>query len=547
MRCAHDGVFRRRAMHCAGLSSGFVIKLSWTVAYFLALAGERLGVESVLDQEEAKRRAKAAPLLLLLRRGFAVGIGFISTITIAHLVGPRAYGLANMSTLVLALAQMFRDFGLTTALLRKGQISNEERSFLFWFNAGMTTVLALLIAALAPAAAVFYKEPVVATILLVSMVGFWIAGISLQHRSLMTRQMRFGEIAMIDAAALAANFVVSLGLALWTHDVWAIVFGSLAQSLTTSFLYFWRARWIPGRPAKTAGMMDLFKFGANTSVFSLSTFLANNIGPVLIGHAMGPSLLGQYNRAQSLYQLPTFNLIQPITQATMPLLTHLRSDPDSYRQAYLELIRKLTTFLIPLAVLLTFASKPLTMVLLGARWADAGVVLGILAPTLAALGLGVSVSDLFVTQDRSGELRTLGLVEMTLRIGACAIGVFFGLIGVSIAYTVSTIIVCVLRVIIAGRTGPVSAKDQFRQILPSLPLAVGSIVGCAAATLALMHFHPTPLVSLVAIFGAGGVIGLGCGIAAPASRRAIFEVFSTFGIKKSLFKRLGGRFSASES
>jgi PST family polysaccharide transporter len=547
MRCAHDGVFRRWAMHCAGLSSGFVIKLSWTVAYFLALAGERLGVESVLDQEEAKRRAKAAPLLLLLRRGFAVTIGFVSTITIAHLVGPRAYGLANMSTLVLSLAQMFRDFGLTTALLRKGQVSTEERSFLFWFNAAMTTVLALLIAALAPLAAIFYKEPVVGTILWVSMIGFWVAGLSLQHRSLMTRQMRFGEIAMIDAAAMAANFVVSLGLALWTHDVWAIVFGTLTFSLTTSFLYFWRARWIPGRPAKTAGMMDLFKFGANTSVFSLSTFLSTNIGPVLIGHVMGPFLLGQYNRAQSLYQLPTYNLIQPITQATMPLLTHLRSDPVSYRQAYLELIRKLTTFLIPLAVLLTFASKPMAMTLLGVRWAEAGVVLSILAPTLAALGLGVSVSDLFVTQNRSAELRTLGLVEMVLRIGACAIGVFFGLVGVSIAYTVSTIIVCVVRVIVAGRTGPVSAKDQFSQMLPSAPIAVGSIVGCAAATLALTQFHPTSLVSLIAIFGAGSVVGFSCGLAAPASRRAIFEVFSTFGVKKSLFRKLGGRVSSPES
>ena len=468
--------------------------------------------------------------MLLARRGFAVGIGLVSTVTIARLVGPRAYGLANMSAVILALAQMFRDFGLTSAVLRKGTVSPSELNFLFWFNAATTLGLALLIAAAAPFAGAFYKEPIVPWVILASLVGFTLGGLSLQHRALMTREMRFGEIALIDTLALATNFIVALAVALVRHDVWAIVAGNVAQSTVTSAIYVARVKWRPGRPARTAGMRELFRFGANTSIFSLSSFVSNNVAPIIIGHAMGSSLLGQFNRAQSLYGLPINNVIQPITQATLPLLTHLRAHPTQYREAYLQLVRKLCMVLLPFSVALSFGATSLVMTLLGARWHPAGVVLTCLAPTLSAIGLSYSVSDLYVTQDRSAELRTLGLFEMIFRVGSIALGVPFGLVGVSVGFTVSTIVVCVVRMVVAGRKGPVTIRDQLGAAAPAVPVAIGALVGSLAVQ-GLIATHPVawPL-RAVLFFGAAATLSLIAGIVVPASRSALLDLAATFKI-----------------
>lgn len=482
-----------------------------------------------VDKEEAKKRHKKAPLLLLIRRFFVVGVGLVSTVTIARLVGPKAYGLASMAGMVLILAQMFRDFGVTSALLRKRTVSIEERSFLFWFNAATTTTLALILVISAPFIATFYDEPLVASTMLVSALGFWCGGLSLQHRSILLREMRFSEIAWIDTAAVAINFIVSLSIALIRHDVWAIVFGNLAQQLTGGFFYVLRSRFKPQRPQLIDGFGEIVRFGANMSVFTISSFVSSNLGSILIGHSMGAASLGQYNRAQNLLSLPNQNLVQPIAQATMPLLTHLRADPEAYRDAYLKLIRTLSTFLVPSAVFLAFAGKPLTLFLLGPRWHDAGVVLSLSAPVLALMGLVYSLDDLFMTQNRSGELRTIGLFEMVFRIASVLVGINFGLVGVAIAYSTSTAIVCVIRINIAGRKGPVTARDQLRQLLPAMPIGFGCMVASLLVEIIFLGSPKSAAIELAILVGAAVTGGIASLVFGP-SRHAVIELLETFGL-----------------
>ena len=150
-----------------------------------------------MDIEEAKRRAKAGPAILMIRRGFAIAVAFVSTITIARLVAPSAYGLANMSVVIFAFAAIFRDFGLTNAILRKGHISQSELSLIFWFNAAMTALLTVIVALASPFVARFYHEPIVQWVILVSLIGFLASGMTMQHRAIINRDLRFTALSVV--------------------------------------------------------------------------------------------------------------------------------------------------------------------------------------------------------------------------------------------------------------------------------------------------------------------------------------------------------------
>ena len=485
-----------------------------------------------MEIEEAKRRARKGPLLLLGRRAFAVIIGLLSTITIARLVSPREFGLATMSAVILSFAQVFRDFGLTNAVLRKGTISEAEMSFIFWFNTATTLTLSVLIAASAPFVAAFYGEPVVKWVVLVSVFSFLSGGLALQHRALMNRELRFGEMALIDSAALLIGYLVTLGLALLWHDVWAIVIGTLVQSVTGSVLNITRSGWRPGRPAIHEDVRELLKFGANSSIFSIAVFFSGNAAPLIIGHVLGSSALGHFNRAQALFTIPTVNVIQPITQATMPLLTRLRAVPSEYRASYLSLVTKICVVLMPASVLITFSAVPLTDVLLGRQWHDAGLVLSALAPCLAFVGLGYSIADLFVTQNRSAELRTLGLFEMAIRLLCILSGVHFGLVPAAIGFSISTTIIALLRMSVAGRNGPVTTPDQVRAALPGIPLGIGALLGVGLADLTIREFSLGQLPALALLLSIGLLVALIAGSSVRASRRALVELSGMFGAHK---------------
>jgi PST family polysaccharide transporter len=485
-----------------------------------------------MSVEEVQRRARTGPLYLLGRRGVAAAIGFISTVTIARLLSPRDYGLAAMSIVILAFVQVFRDFGLTNASLRKGHIDQAEVSFLFWFNAAATTVMALLIAAASPLIADFYREPAVRDIVLVSLIGFVIGGWSLQHNALMRRDLRFGMVAAVETVSLLVGFLVGLTVAIIRHDYWAIVASGLAQSFTSSAINLWATKWRPDRPRVVPEARDLLKFGANATLYSTLNFASRYISVIIIGRDLGTVSLGHFNRAYNLYMLPQTNVLRPIQQATLPVMARLRPHPEHYRTAYLGLVERLCTAMVPASVVLCFAGVPLVHLLLGDKWTSAGQVLSALAPGLAVYGVISPISDLLVSQNRSGELRTTGIYDFIARLTGTLVGAQFGLVGAALGFTLGTVAILPNRVRIAGRSGPITMADQWRALLPSLPLGLGTAVGCAAGYFGAAYTVQGDLVPLVLI-GTGGALGaLLAAAVVPASRRAL----------KSLVLTMAGRY-----
>ena len=76
---------------------------------------------------------------------FALRIG--STAILARLVLPEQFGLVMMVMAVTAIADQFRDLGLSTVTVQRKDISHQEVSNLFWINALAGTLIALVVCA----------------------------------------------------------------------------------------------------------------------------------------------------------------------------------------------------------------------------------------------------------------------------------------------------------------------------------------------------------------------------------------------------------------
>lgn len=499
-----------------------------------------------MDLDVARDRARRGPRYLLLSRLVVMIVTLVSTVTVARLVPPEQYGLAVMALVVLAFAQTFRDVGVTQAVLRKGHVSPSELNLIFWVTVTSTTVISVAIALAAPAFASFFDESAVATLILVAAAGFFISGVTLQHRSLLEREIRFGAVAASDIAAAVVGLGTAVTLALLRGDAWAIVISSVVQAVTAGVIVVVVSGWRPTRPRSDPHLWDLLKFGANSTVYSTSVLASNQAASIFIGQGLGPAALGQYNRAQMLYSMPAANIVQPFARASMPLLLRLRSTPDQYRQTYAALVRRLCVFLMPLGVTLTFIAVPLTTVLLGDPWRSAGLVLTALAPSLAFMGLAFAVNDALVTQDRAHALRNLGLIEAVVRIGAVYIGAQFGLVQTAIAFTAATFLVTVSRIFVAGHVPPISVADQLLASLPGVVTGVGAGMACLVGVIAGAQTLPSwgELLVLAAL----GLLGtVAAGMCWSSSRRAMSElsdIVGLAGVVRRLRASLLGRISS---
>jgi PST family polysaccharide transporter len=476
-----------------------------------------------VDAQEVLRRARGGPLIMLVRRAYAALVSFLTAVVMPHFLAPEAYGLAAMSAVLITLGDMFKDFGLTSALMRRGTISQEEVSFLFWFNLLTTFVLAAVLAASSPFVATFFHQPVVAQVILLSLTGFVLTGISLQHRALLSRDLRFTELAVIDSASITLQFAATLVLAIKGYGVWSIVIGTICNAATNSLLCIALSRWKPGPPRMIDDAKSIFAFGANTSIYSLSVFVSVNVMAILIGRRAGAFDLGQYNRANALLALPLNNLVEPLAQVALPVLARLRPYASAYRDVYLQFLTRLNLVVVPASVFLIAAGRPLVTAALGPNWQEAGQLLMLLGPVVAALGFGYAVSDLFITQDRSRELRMVGLAESAMRVLAVYIGIQFGLYIAAIAYASATVLAVGVRVFVAGRSGPVTIADHLATALPALPLSAGCLLGCEAAIYLSRHAGLSPVPEAVTICAAAVMAALMAGLVFKTSRAALLS------------------------
>src|SRR6476619_7025292 len=88
---------------------------------------------------------------------FVLRIG--STAVLARLVLPEQFGLVMMVMAVTAIADQFRDLGLSTATVQRKEISHEEVTDLFWINVLAGTLIASMIAAVSSLVSAYYEEP----------------------------------------------------------------------------------------------------------------------------------------------------------------------------------------------------------------------------------------------------------------------------------------------------------------------------------------------------------------------------------------------------
>ena len=72
-----------------------------------------------------------------------IGVQVLGVVVLARLLTPRDYGLVAMVLAVIGVAEVFRDFGLSSAAVQAVTLTPGQRSNLFWVNTAVGAVLAL--------------------------------------------------------------------------------------------------------------------------------------------------------------------------------------------------------------------------------------------------------------------------------------------------------------------------------------------------------------------------------------------------------------------
>lgn len=451
----------------------------------------------------------------------------VAAIALARLLTPDDYGLIAMVAILVNFVGMFQYLGLSTATVKWAELTHQQVSTLFWINMALSATIMLVTVGSGPLLAWFYREPRLVGIAAAYGVTILFTGLAIQHEALLSRQMRFTAIVVIETTALLIGFVAAIVAAWYGAGYWALVLNQAVMTLVTVVGAWSVCKWRPGFPGRGLDLRSMLTYGGNLTGFNVMTFFARNLDNLLIGKFWGAHQLGVYSRAYQMLLLPMQQINAPLAAVAVPALSRLADSPDRYRSAYLKILEKIAMITMPLGALMITTSDWMVLLLLGPKWTETGKIFMLLG--IAAIIQPVTKTSwwLFSTQGRTRELFHWGLISGVIAVVSILAGLPWGATGVAASYAAADLLVSTpLLFWYVGRRGPIRTSDFYRTIVPS---AVASI--CSVAILLVCRHWLTSVAGLIPRLGLALVLTVSTSFliysALPAGRLALRHLKET--------------------
>src|SRR5713101_1078894 len=401
----------------------------------------------------------------------------VAAIVLARLLAPEDFGLVAIVTVLTSFAPLLIDFGLGDATAQRSKITRSQVSSLFWLSSGIGLAIAVVVAACSPLIAWLYREPRLETIALYSATTFVLSGVSNQHLALLRRTMQFGTIAKIQVLSTSAGIAIAIIMAICGYGYWALVLRPITNSFCIAIGAWLTCRWRPSFPLFDNEAKSMVRFGLHVVGFSVTYTLARAVDRIGLGLFYRPEEVGYYQNAITLYENSLFSVLGQLHTVGSAALSKLQSNPAALRQKYEAALSALAFFLMPTAAILSVTAEDVTVLLLGEKWREAGLLLSIIALRGIFQVVEGSQGWLHLSIGRADRWRNWGIVTVVVQVVAVLGGLPFGATGVAVAAVMTSLLIAVPSISYAGRPIGVGAVLVIRAVGQQLIGAISTAAG----------------------------------------------------------------------
>lgn len=445
-------------------------------------------------------RATRAAKWSVLGQWTTRAVQFLLLIFMARVLSPGEYGIFELVVLVLTLAQILQDFGLSRALIQTQLEINLASNIIFWANIILSIIVYAIIALLSPSVAQLFSEETVAPVLRIAslqliFLSFRSVHLAQAHRRLLYQQQFLAEICGSVALVLSVIVLYIIGLRLW-----AFIYGLLIGSFTQTVVYWLINPWRPSlRIEKNwAEYRHLLRFGGLAAIESFQGWLLNYGDNLVVGYFLGVEVLGVYALAFNIAVNGFAVLLLPFSSIAYASFSNLQSNIAEIRRAFLNILRVAAMAIVPIGIGLVLTAEQLVDVILVDEWVGIVVVLQLLALFPGGIShLSIINPELYKAIGRPDVMPKLLLVALVLSFPIYILGAQFDLMGFVIARVFVTVIFFPVQIILVSRYLQSSVIQYWRRIKFPILAALVMIVFGIAFDITISHNISLALVRLV--------------------------------------------------
>ncbi|WP_272798466.1 lipopolysaccharide biosynthesis protein [Sphingobium sp. AntQ-1] len=430
-------------------------------------------------------------------------MSWVVTLAVIRLLDPADYGLFAMTQVILNFATFLNGYGLVSALVQSDRVEPHRLRQAFTIMLLLNGALALLQLAIAPLAADYYDQPMVADLLRVQALLYLSTPFLSVPEAIMGRALDFKRPALVNLIAAIASAVVALVGALSGWGVWTLVFAPIAGFWVKAAGYVIATGFKPIPTFDFRGTGAMVAYGASLLGGQLFWIVQSQADIFIGGRMLEPHQLGLYAEALFLTQIFVSKFVPPLNDVAFPAYARMQKDVSRVAWSFCKAVKLLLLLTCPIYLGMAVTAEPLVETLFGQKWLEMAPFVAILALAMPFMTLQVMFAPVSNALGRPGTTARVAAVGAVLMPIAFLIGIRFGAIGLAWAWLIAFPILTAVTARLAG--GPMGLRfaDLIRAAAPGLGCSI-LMAGVVMAVDRLLPPLAAPL-RLCLLVPAGGI------------------------------------------
>ncbi|AUW59715.1 lipopolysaccharide biosynthesis protein [Sphingobium sp. SCG-1] len=428
-------------------------------------------------------------------------VSWMSTLAVIRLLDPSDYGLFAMTQVILNFMGFLNGYGLVSALVQSETLEMHKLRQAFGIMLLLNGALAIIQLGIAPVAADYYDQPMIADLLRVQALIYLATPFISIPEAVMGRSLDFKRPAVVNLIAAASAAGVAIGGALSGWGVWTLVFAPLTLFWVKGIGYSVATRFLPVPSFNFRGTGAMVAFGASLLGSQLFWIVQSQADIFIAGRVLSPHTLGLYAEALFLTQIFVSKFIPPLNDVAFPAYARMQKDPVRVAASFCKAVRLLLLVSCPIYFGMAVAAKPLVETLFGEKWLEMAPFVRILALAMPFMTLQVMFAPVSNALGRPGITARVSMAGAVIMPVGFLIGIRFGAIGLAWAWLLAFPILTLVTIRLAGRPMGLRFSELVSASLPA--------VLCSAAMAICVRAADMILPSLPAMVHLGVLVSVG--------------------------------------
>lgn len=373
---------------------------------------------------EAKTQVKSGVLWLGTASLVAQVLDALSLFVVLLFLSREALGVATLAWSVAVIVESFNGLGIATAILQAQKLERDELDSVFWYALLAGVFFCIVTSVVAPVFATYYGDPRLTAMIIFSAVKLPLVSAALVPLQMLSRAMRFRDVAMIQTVSSLLSVLLKMGLAVAGCGAWALVIANTAFGVATLVGAFVCYPFLPKLRFDLRRIEPHIRYGLKICPQGILYQTLRNMDFLIVGRVLGSDTLGSYRVAFDLAMTPPLAVNQTVSRTALPVFSRMLDTPKSLAETFTWMQRGLVLATLPITLFLSFGAKDLLALVGSGRWVAAAPVLIVLSWASIPRVVAQLYPELYKSVGRPGLATASMLLTFVLLVGGFFLSLF---------------------------------------------------------------------------------------------------------------------------